>query len=222
MLFSDVEGSTSLLKQLGDGWPDALERLRAILREAVDAREGVVVDCQGDALFAAFHSAGDAVAAAVESQRAIAREGWPAGVELRVRMGIHSGEPARTSDGYAGLDVVRAARLCAAGHGGQILISETARLLSGATSVALGQVRLAGIDEPEVAHQLVGEGLPSTFPPLRGGAQGGELDAMGERRRSAEDQIGEAASRLEERISAQVARSLDRLWSGRDAGRGDR
>ena len=125
LLFSDIEGSTALLKRLGDGWPDVLHRQRLLLREAIAAGDGVVVDCQGDAMFAAFRSAPSAVAAAAAAQRGHAQEQWPDGTRVRVRMALHTGEPHRTTDGgYTGIDVVRAARLCAAGHGGQVLMTD--------------------------------------------------------------------------------------------------
>ena len=126
MLFSDIEASTALLKRLGDGWPDVLERQRTILRDAVEGADGVVVDCQGDAMFAAFRSASAGVAAAIAAQTSFASEHWPDGTRVRVRMALHTGEPHRTADGgYTGIDVVRAARLCSAGHGGQVLLSQT-------------------------------------------------------------------------------------------------
>ena len=112
MLFSDIEGSTALLKRLGDGWPGVLERQRALLREAIHAGDGVVVDCQGDAMFAAFRSASAAAAAALRAKTQMAREAWPDGTAVRVRMALHTGEPHRTDDGgYTGIDVVKAARL---------------------------------------------------------------------------------------------------------------
>ena len=112
LLFSDIEGSTALLKRLGDGWPHVLDRQRRLLREAIAAGNGVVVDCQGDAMFAAFRSAPAGVAAAIAAQRGHALEQWPDGTKVRVRMALHTGEPHRTSDGgYTGIDVVRAARL---------------------------------------------------------------------------------------------------------------
>src|SRR5690242_4374171 len=125
MLFSDIEGSTTLLKRLGDGWPDVLKRQRTLLREAVDANDGIVVDCQGDAMFAVFQSASAGVAAALRAQTQMSQEAWPDGTAVRVRMALHTGEPHRTEDGgYTGIDVVKAARLCAAGHGGQVLLSD--------------------------------------------------------------------------------------------------
>src|SRR5438067_8872400 len=151
MLFSDIAASTALLKRLGDGWPIVLERQRSILCSAIQSGDGVVVDCQGDAMFAAFRSAQAAVTAAVAAQVSLASEQWPDGTRVRVRMALHTGEPHRTADGdgYTGIDVVRAARLCAAGHGGQVLLTEATRLLSGATTIDLGMTRLQDIDGEE-------------------------------------------------------------------------
>ena len=156
LLFSDIEGSTALLKRLGDGWPDVLDRQRRLLREAIAGGNGVVVDCQGDAMFAAFRSAPAGVAAAIAAQRGHALEQWPDGTKVRVRMALHTGEPHRTSDGgYTGIDVVRAARLCAAGHGGQVLMTETTRGISRAEAIELGSTRLPDMDGPEPVYQLV-------------------------------------------------------------------
>jgi class 3 adenylate cyclase len=172
-VFTDIEGSTELLKQLGDRYADALADHRRLVREAFAARGGQEIDTQGDAFFFAFERARDAVAAAVAAQRALAVHDWPDGAELRVRMSLHTGEPVVGEEGYVGLDVHRAARICAAGHGGQVLLSETtAALVSGAmpdgvAKLDLGEVRLKDLDEPERVAQLVIDGLPQRFPPLR-------------------------------------------------------
>ena len=128
-LFSDIEGSTRLMQHLGDGWADALATHNRLLREAFAAAGGREVDRQGDAFFAVFPRAREAVAAAVAAQRALAAEPWPGGTELRVRMGLHTGEPAVGEEGYLGVDVVRASRICGLATGGQVLISETTRAL---------------------------------------------------------------------------------------------
>jgi class 3 adenylate cyclase len=209
LLFSDIEGSTALLKRLGDGWPGVLDRQRALLREAIAAGDGVVVDCQGDAMFAAFRSASAGVAAAVRAQTDLAREEWPDGTAVRVRMALHTGEPHHTEDGgYTGIDVVRAARLCAAGHGGQVLLTDAARLVSGAATVDLGPARLPDMDQPEGVHQLVAPGLAASFPPLRSNAAspletlegGDDLEARMER----------AGHTLEQRINKRVADVIER------------
>ena len=158
-LFTDVEGSTRLLQERGPGYADVLAEHRRVLREAFARHEGVEVDTQGDAFFVAFSSAGDAVAAAAEARQAL--EPGP----IRVRMGIHTGEPIVTDEGYVGMDVHRAARIAASGHGGQIVLSETTRrLFEGDTPVRdLGEHRLKDLGEAERLYQL-GDG---DFPPLR-------------------------------------------------------
>src|SRR6266536_485048 len=129
LLFTDVEGSTRLLKGLRERYGDVLTEHQQILREAFAAHGGEVVDTQGDSFFAAFRRAQDAVLAAAEAQRALAAHAWPAGSELRVRMGIHTGQVSFSGDRYLGVAVHRAARICAAGHGGQVLVSQTTKAL---------------------------------------------------------------------------------------------
>ena len=126
-------GLDALLKRLGDRYAEALAEHRRIVREAFGSRGGREIDTQGDAFFYSFERARDAVAAAVAAQRALASHGWPDGEQLRVRMSIHTGEPVVGEEGYVGIDVHRAARICSAGHGGQVLLSATtAALVSGA------------------------------------------------------------------------------------------
>jgi class 3 adenylate cyclase len=168
-LFSDVEGSTELLKRLGEGaYATVLEQHRRIVREAFSARDGREIDTQGDAFFYAFARARDAVAAAVSAQRALAGHAWPEGVEVRVRMGLHTGEPAVGDEGYTGMDVVRAARIAAVGRGGQVLLSETTRALVGpdlpdrVTAHPLGEQRLKDIERPEPLHELIIDGVPGS------------------------------------------------------------
>jgi class 3 adenylate cyclase len=122
-LFTDVEGSTRLIKQLRDRYGEVLAEHQRILRMAFDEYGGREIDTQGDSFFVAFRRAKDAVAAAVQAQRWLAEHAWPDAVELRVRMGIHTGEPTVGEERYVGLGVHRAARICAAGHGGQVLVS---------------------------------------------------------------------------------------------------
>ena len=173
MLFTDVEGSTRLLKQLGERYGGMLAEHRRLLREAVAAHGGREMDTQGDAFFVAFPRARNAVEAAVEAQRALAAQAWPEGVECRVRMGLHTGEPAVGEEGYHGMGVHRGARICAAGHGGQILLSNTTRELAedelpaGVALRDLGEQWLKDIDRPERIYQLLVDGLQSEFPPLR-------------------------------------------------------
>src|SRR5438067_1817406 len=121
LLFTDIEGSTKLLQRAGDAYPDLLADHRRLLRACFDAHGGYEVDTEGDAFFVAFASAKDAVAAAAEAQHALRRHSWREGREIRVRMGLHTGQPRLIDHRYVGLDVHRAARVMAAGHGGQVL-----------------------------------------------------------------------------------------------------
>jgi predicted ATPase len=157
-LFTDVEGSTRLLHEVGgDRYASLLGRHRRALREAFARHGGVEVDTQGDAFFYAFARASDAVEAARDGQDALA-DG-----PIRVRMGLHTGEPVATEEGYVGLDVHRAARIAAAGHGGQVLLSAATRDLAGADVRDLGEHRLKDLSAPERIYQL-GDG---EFPPLK-------------------------------------------------------
>src|SRR5436309_14118388 len=172
-LFTDIEGSTRLLKLLRDRYTEALAEHQRVLREAFAAHDGREIDTQGDSFFVAFPRAKNAIAAAVEAQRALAEHAWPEGADLRVRMGIHTGEPTIGEDRYVGLGVHRAARISAAGHGGQVLVSQTTReLLRDAplpdvSLLDLGEHPLKDLDEPERIYQLVAPGLASEFPPLK-------------------------------------------------------
>jgi class 3 adenylate cyclase len=159
-LFSDIEESTRLLRELGERWEEALTAHNRILREAFAEAGGREVDRQGDAFFAVFARARDAVAAAAAAQRALAAHEWPDGAELRVRMGIHTGEPSVGGEGYLGVDVVRAARICSAASGGQVLVSESTRALVGGTDLEdVGVHQLKDMDQPERLFQLVLPGL---------------------------------------------------------------
>jgi predicted ATPase/class 3 adenylate cyclase len=172
-LFTDIEGSTRLLEQLGARFPEALAAHHGILRRAISANQGHEVSTEGDAFFAVFPSAVDAVRATVDAQRALASAEWPDGRSVRVRMGLHTGEGVLGGDNYAGVDVNRAARISAAGHGGQIVISDATRALvqsklpNGVELRDLGEHRLKDLREPEHLHQLVVPGLPAEFPALR-------------------------------------------------------
>jgi class 3 adenylate cyclase/DNA-binding beta-propeller fold protein YncE len=174
-LFTDIEGSTALLKQLGrDRYESALAEHAEILRGAFAAHNGQVVDTQGDSFFVAFRAARDAVAAAVAAQRELAARDWPEGIQVRTRMGLHSGEPKAGGERYIGIGVHRAARVGAIAHGGQVLLSDATRALveddlpGGVFLRDLGQVRLKDIDRPERISQLTAEGLRLEFPPLPG------------------------------------------------------
>ena len=173
LFFTDIEGSTELLERLGDRYVEALGEHRRLLRAAFAEFDGHELGTEGDAFFVAFSRANDAVAAAAAGQRALAAHPWPDGVALRVRMGMHTGEPIIVAHDYVGLDVHRAARVCSAGHGGQVLLSEATRELvdnhlSGELTVRdLGDHRLKGLTHPQRLFQLVIPGLPTEFPPLR-------------------------------------------------------
>jgi len=173
MLFSDIEGSTALLSRLGERYGEALAAQRALMRSAISACRGQEVGTEGDSFFVVFSSAGDAVGCCLAAQRALADHDWPAGLAVRVRMGLHSGEPAVQDDDYVGMDVHRAARIAAAAHGGQVVLSEATRRLAesqlGAEVSArdLGWHRLKDIEAPEQIYQLVAPGLPEEFPPLK-------------------------------------------------------
>ena len=172
-LFTDIEGSTQLLKQLRDRYGEALADHQRILRKAFVEHGGHEIDTQGDSFFVAFRRAKDAVSAAIVCQRGLAEHAWQDGAELRVRMGIHTGEPALGGERYVGLGVHRAARICAAGHGGQVLVSQTARELLRDDPIPdvslrdLGEHQLKDMDEPERLFQLVAPGLQEDFPPLK-------------------------------------------------------
>jgi predicted ATPase/class 3 adenylate cyclase len=169
LLFTDVEGSTELLERLGaQQYADVLARHRQVLRRVFERHGGYEVDEEGDALFVVFPGAGEAVTAAGEGQRDLASADWPQGVDLRVRMGIHTGEPLPVPPKYVGMDVHRAARIMSAAHGRQVIVSEaTAALLGGARLRDLGPHRLKDLLEPIRLFQLDVDGLPGEFPPLR-------------------------------------------------------
>jgi predicted ATPase/class 3 adenylate cyclase len=167
-LFTDIEGSTRLVQELGPRWQQVLEEHNRVMREAIRGAGGMDVRTEGDAVFAVFQSALAAVSAAVAAQRGIASATWPEPV--RVRMGLHTGEGVPGGDDYVGLEVHRAARIAAAGHGGQVLLSGATRALVeqalpvGVTLRSLGRHCLKDLPHSEVLHQLVMEGLPSEFP----------------------------------------------------------
>jgi YVTN family beta-propeller protein len=172
-LFTDIEGSTALLKQVGrDRYQEALAQHGRILQSAFAAHGGRVVDTQGDSFFVAFRTGADAVAAAVAAQRDLAAHSWSEAEEMKVRMGLHTGEPKVGAERYVGIGVHRAARIGSAGHGGQVLLSSTTKELAeeelpvGVSIRDLGTRRLKDIDQPQRLYQLVIEGLESNFGPL--------------------------------------------------------
>jgi predicted ATPase/class 3 adenylate cyclase len=172
-LFTDIEGSTRLLQELGDGYVAIRDQYAAIVRRAIAEADGVEVSTEGDSFFAVFPLPVGAVRAAAAAQRDLHAHRWPSGLPLRVRMGLHTGEGVPGGDNYIGIDVNRAARIADAAHGGQVLLSGSTRALveralpDGASLRDLGDHRLKDIVHPERLHDLVIEGLPSDFPPPR-------------------------------------------------------
>ena len=193
LLFTDVEDSTRLVQELGDAYSTVMAEHRRVIREAVASAGGREIDCRGDEFFVAFASTRGAAHAAIAAQRTLAAQEWPSAAPVRVRIGIHTGEPTPVEGGYVGLDVHRAARICAAGHGGQVLVSRaTYELLAPANGGDfdfrdLGEHDLKGLPSSERIYQLVAAGLDAEFPPLRAG--NGVVPA------TAEDQ-GTAVARL--------------------------
>lgn len=172
-VFTDIEGSTSLLSALGDEYPKLLDTHHRILRTAFEGENGIEISTEGDSFFVVFESAPAALRAAVSAQRAFAAQSWPQGAEVRVRMGLHTGEGRLVGDNYGGLDVHRAARIADAGHGGQVLLSDSTRALvelalPGDASIRdLGTHRLKGLESPERLYQVSVAGIADRFPPLR-------------------------------------------------------
>ena len=209
-LFTDIEGSTQLLKTYRNEYASILEDHHRILRDAFSAYGGREVDNQGDSFFVAFPRARDAVLAAATAQRKLAEHTWPGGATVRVRMGIHTGEADLTADRYVGMSVHRAARISSVGHGGQVLVSPTTAGhlededdLPGVALRDLGEHRLKDISRPVRLHQLDIEGVPGTFPPPRS-----EPRAPSRRRRAA--LVGVAALAL-------TAVAVAAVWLTRDA-----
>ena len=172
-LFTDIEGSTRLLQDLGPDYSRVQDVHMRLMRAAIAAGRGTEIRTEGDAFFAVFPTAGGAVQAAVAAQRALHAHQWPHGEPLRVRMGMHTGEGRRGGDDYLGIDVNRAARIAAAGHGGQVLLSAATRSLvedglpDGVSVRDLGEHRLKDLAHPEHIYDLVVDGLPSEFPALK-------------------------------------------------------
>jgi class 3 adenylate cyclase len=227
-VFTDIEDSTELLKRLGDDYREVLTAHRRIVREAFKACDGVEMDTQGDAFFFVFPRARDAVLASVEAQRAHAAHTWPDDETVRVRIGLHTGEPAVHEEGYVGLDVVRAARICTEGRGGQILLSETTRALvgsglpEGVSVFPLGQRHLRGIDEPERVYEIAIDGLapepeveetaPAPAPPSappEPSAPAPTERPKDELERDIERRFEDLGARLSATIQERVVRSLE-------------
>ncbi|WP_299053813.1 adenylate/guanylate cyclase domain-containing protein [uncultured Nocardioides sp.] len=200
LLFSDIERSTQMVHALGEAWPLVLEIQRQACREAWQRHGGFELGTQGDSSFVVFDSAADAVAAAVGAQRSLAEAAWPDDARVRVRMGLHTGTPSRHADGYVGMDVHRAARLAAAGHGGQLLVSGATMervadaLPEGVTATDLGEHRLRDIPTRTRIHQLTPAGLDDDHPPLRAlGGAGSLPTALREGLREVVGRDGEVA-----------------------------
>ena len=210
-VFSDIEGSTALLKRLGERYSELIAEHRRIVRESFVRYGGVEIDMQGDSFFFAFARARDAATAAVEVQRAHAEHAWPDGESVRVRMGLHTGEPAVGAEGYLGVDVVRTARLCATGQGGHVLLSEATRALIGSSlpegvSVhALGERRLKDIDEPERVYELAIEGVEQPEPAA-------ETPVAAKSKEEWDRRAEDLSTRLSEKINESVLRSLERSF----------
>jgi class 3 adenylate cyclase len=170
-LFTDIEGSTRLLQALGDGYREILATQRALIEGASTDHGGHVFGTEGDALFVAFTDAAGGIRAAAEAQQALSAHEWPNGGTLRVRMGVHTGQVTALADNFVGLPLHQVARITAAGHGGQVLVSETARRLAGDVDGLgfrdLGEHRLKDLAHPERLYQLLVPDLDDAFPPLR-------------------------------------------------------
>ena len=173
MLMTDIEGSTGLVRRLGEGYRELLDNVCVVLRQAIEDAGGHEIEARADEFFAVFASPRAAVDAAIAAQLAL-RDRRPAeGSEVRVRIGIHSGYPTSTEDNYIGLDVNTASRICAAGHGGQIVVSDNTRESVKTTSpagvrfIALGTHRLHGLSDSVPLFQVAAKGLATRFPPLR-------------------------------------------------------
>jgi class 3 adenylate cyclase len=201
-VFTDIEGSTRLLQELGDDYAEVSREHRRIVRETFTRHGGTEIDTQGDSFFFSFPRARDAVAGAVDAQRGLRDQAWPQGCDVRVRMGLHTGEPSLGDEGYLGIDVVRAARISAAGHGGQILLSETTRALLGNQVPAgvqvhdLGQQNLKDIQHEHI-YELSVDGAPVASKPLK----------------TAGSPPASFQSRLESQINAYVERQLEHAFS---------
>jgi class 3 adenylate cyclase len=213
-VFTDIEGSTALLKALGERYSDVLSRHRAIVRETFAAADGIEIDTQGDAFFFVFPRARDAVAAAVEVQREHAADGWPEGGRPRVRVGLHTGEPAVHEEGYLGLDVVRAARICTVGNGGQVLLSETTRALvgsslpDGVSIFPLGERHLRGLDEPERVYELAIEDFEAEAPEQTAVSEAKEQPIERDIEKRFEDLGERFAASIQERLYGSLEKKL--------------
>jgi len=173
MLMTDVEGSTTIVQRVGALFPALIDELCTLLRSCVVTAGGHEVEARADEFFAAFEAPRMAVDAAIAMQRSVRHHNWPGAVDLRVRIGIHSGYPTSTATNYVGVDVNTTARICSLGHGGQIIVSSNTREAvkasapGGVRFVALGSHQLRGVATPVALFQVGAKGLPVRFAPLR-------------------------------------------------------
>jgi class 3 adenylate cyclase len=215
-VFTDIEGSTELLKQLGERYREVLAEHRRIIRTTFGAGTGIEIDMQGDAFFFAFPRARDAVGAAVDVQRAHASTEWPADSVVRVRMGLHTGEPAVDEEGYLGLDVVRAARICTTAQGGQVLLSESTRALlgsalpDGVSVFPLGERHLKSIDEPERVYELAIGGVDAEIGEPEAAADTPAVPTPEASEQEVDRRFEEFGTRYAAQIQEEVLRSLER------------
>lgn len=216
-VFSDIVGSTGLLKQLGDTeYATLLAVHRRLVRDIFAAHDGQEIDTQGDAFFYSFVRAREAVAAAIEVTRAHVKASWPGGVEVRVRLGLHTGEPAVGDEGYTGIDVVRASRIAAVGGSGQVLLSDSTRsivagsLADGVELRALGERRLKDIDRLETLWELVIDGVSEPLP-----AAAAAEEATGEAPSPGRSSKRDFAERIESRVLAQLEETIGKGWPRR-------
>lgn len=201
LLFTDIEGSTGVLARLGPRYADVVSAYRQALRAAFARWSGHELGTEGDSFFVVFRSVGDAVRAVRDAQTALAATAWPDGEPVRVRMGLHTGEPTPHEDGYVGMDVHRAARVAGAAHGGQVLLTEaTYRIAAGEVPdvgfTDLGLHRLKDLPQPERLHQLVLPGLPADFPRPRSLGSASTLPVPGTSLVGRDDDVARLASTL--------------------------
>ena len=203
LLMTDIEDSTALLRRLGDRYGALLNQVRGMIRSAMLRGAGREIDARADEFFAVFERPGVAVEAAVAFQRALGSRAWPDGLEVRVRVGIHSGRPTLTDAGYIGLAVHTTARLCSAAHGGQIITSAATRAAVGGSAPAgvrfraLGRHRLHGLPEPEMLFQIQAQGLRAAFPPPLTGRRSKPRSRPDARRGAREARKGTQPDQLE-------------------------
>jgi class 3 adenylate cyclase len=203
LLMTDIEASTTLLRELGDRYGDVLNDVRSIIRAALLRRNGREIDARADEFFAVFDRAASAVEAAVAAQRELGSRDWTDGLDVRVRVGIHSGRPTLTDVGYIGLAVHTTARVCSVAHGGQIVVSAATRAAAEASAPtgirfrSLGRHRLPGLLDPEALFQVQAQGLRVSFPPPRSGRRSAHRRPPADRRAGLAKRRGSGEGQLE-------------------------